>query len=239
MKYSKLRTAFLTCILGIVSVSFFKFEYEKWKEPYIELPQIVSESPIIVKICEEPNLPRTPHGAIPFCNYETGGGASGSKVKDKAQSSTLVRKLFMSLPEKYFYVESDSRDKNKYLDRFLEVEDDENGYMEGNGDGAQNRFRMSLFKQANGRTIIGFYVFGEDVQESHFLEYKSKKWRDIGKEVIPQYKKSNIYDFSLSKKMVEVSTYVKINGEYEYRELYNLVWKNNKFVIEAKTKISN
>lgn len=251
MKFSKIRTAFLTCILGIVSVYFFKFEYEKWSEPYIELPQVVSESPIVVEVCPEIKGvkqvydSRTAQSGFPtgggkslLCN-NLGGGASGNRVKDNSQSSTLVRKLFLALPEKYFYVESDTRDKNKYLERFLEVEDDENGYMEGSGDGAQNRFKMSLFKHSNGRTIIGLYVFGEDVQEAYFLEYKNKKWRDVGKEVVPQFKKSNIYEFSLSEKKAEVYTYMKVNGEYEYRELYNLVWKNGKFVIETKNTSNN
>ncbi len=240
MKFSQIRTALLTCIFGIVSVSFFKFAYEKWKEPHIELPQVTSESPIIVYICEEPNIPQIyPHGAIPKCNYNTGGGVSESRVKDESQSSTLVRKLFTALPEKYFHVESISRDKSKYLNRFLEVEDDENGYMEGKGDAAQNRFKMSLFKQPNGRTIIGFYVWGEEVEKSYFLEYKNKKWREIGNEVVPQYEKSNIYEFSLSEKKAKVYALEKVNGEYEYRELYDLVWKNDKFVIEAKTNSSN
>lgn len=242
MKFSRIRTAILTCSLGIVSVSFFNFEYEKWNEPYVELPQVISESPIVIKVCPEVKSENITGGytggAKSWCDSYRGGG-SGCGSKYRLNYPKPVRKLFMALPEKYFYVESDSRDKNKYLDRFLEVEDDENGYMKGSGDGAQNRFRMSLFKQSNGRTIIGLYVFGEDVESSFFLEYKNKKWRDVGKEVVPQYKKNYIYEFSLSEKIVKVSTFVKVNGEYEYRELYNLVWKNDKFVIEGKPNSSN
>lgn len=95
MNFSKLRTAILTCILGIVSVSFFRFEYEKWNEPYVNLPQVVSESPIIVKVCPEIEGvkqvydSRTAQSGFPtgggkslLCN-NWGGGASGSRNNSK------------------------------------------------------------------------------------------------------------------------------------------------------------
>lgn len=54
MKFLRLRTSFLTFILGIVSVPFVHFEYKKWNEPLIEIPQVRSDSPIIIIFCPEP-----------------------------------------------------------------------------------------------------------------------------------------------------------------------------------------
>lgn len=98
MKFSRLRTALLTCILGIVSVSFFRFEYEKWNEPYVNLPQVVSELPIVVKVCpelksvEEQENTRGDYtgGANSWCYpYSGRQGEGGSGCGRKSESKSL------------------------------------------------------------------------------------------------------------------------------------------------------
>lgn len=62
MNYSKHRTAVLTFILGIVSVTFFKAEYEKWTEIKVDLPKVESSSPIIIDIYPTKRFPRRYYG---------------------------------------------------------------------------------------------------------------------------------------------------------------------------------
>lgn len=99
-----------------------------------------------------------------------------------------VREYFMILPQTYFPIESCNTDivkdcrpfKVEYLKRFLKVEDTKNGYLEGDGDGAQEHFKMALFKRPNGSHIVGLYVFGEWGEKYYFLEYKKRRsWRAL------------------------------------------------------------
>ncbi len=57
MNYSRFRIALLTFILGIVSVPFFKTEYEKSTEIQVDLPKVESGSPIIVDIYPTERFP--------------------------------------------------------------------------------------------------------------------------------------------------------------------------------------
>ncbi len=57
MRYSKVRIAILTFILGIVSVPFINGQYEKWTEITVDLPQIISDTPLIVDIYPTKRLP--------------------------------------------------------------------------------------------------------------------------------------------------------------------------------------
>jgi hypothetical protein len=116
-------------------------------------------------------------------------------VSAQTKSPKTVREFFMLLPQKYFEIEDITHDKKLFLERFLRVEDNKNSYMEADGDGSQEHFKMALFKRSNGTYIVGLYVFGEWGDKSYFLEYKNRKWTDVSKNLVPQYKKSNIYDF--------------------------------------------
>ena len=108
-----------------------------------------------------------------------------------------VREYFMLLPQPYFAVESCNTDivknrrpfKVEYLKRFLKVEDTKNGYLESDGDGSQEHFKMALFKRPNGSFIVGLNVFGEWGEKYNFLEYRNGKWLDVSKSVVPKYKK--------------------------------------------------
>ena len=67
MKYSQFRIALLTFVLGIVSVPFFNTQYHIWTEIPVDLPQVVSDAPIIVIL---------PTERRPF-RMGGGGGSSG------------------------------------------------------------------------------------------------------------------------------------------------------------------
>jgi hypothetical protein len=93
MKCSKIRTALLTFVLGFLSVPFITGLYDKWSEPYVEMPEVVSESPIIIRVCPEP---MTDEEAKEFyrehgyhfirqtnginCNAGGGGGSGGRDI---------------------------------------------------------------------------------------------------------------------------------------------------------------
>src|SRR5215204_6097011 len=118
----------------------------------------------------------------------------------KKQPKT-VREYFMLLPQSYFAIESCNTNvvkncqpfKIEYLNGFLKVEDTLNGYLEGDGDGAQEHFKMALFKKPNGAHIVGLYVLGESGEKYYFLEYKNRRWANVSKSIIPNYRRSNIY----------------------------------------------
>jgi hypothetical protein len=81
MKYSQFRIAILTCILGIVSVPFFNGLYEKWSEPFVDLPQVVSDTPIIVDVETE----RKPFNMA-------GGGGSGIRCTKHFLEDEIIPK---------------------------------------------------------------------------------------------------------------------------------------------------
>ncbi len=81
MKYSQFRIAILTCIFGIVSVPFFNGLYEKWSEPFVDLPQVVSDTPIIVDVETE----RKPFNMA-------GGGGSGVRCRKHFLEDEIIPK---------------------------------------------------------------------------------------------------------------------------------------------------
>jgi len=89
MKYPKIRTGLLTFILGVISVPVFTPVLDKWNEPDIELPQIESTSPLVVKRCfdEETATFYRKHGYIVVnkttginCIDDGGGGSGGNLI---------------------------------------------------------------------------------------------------------------------------------------------------------------
>ena len=81
MKYSQFKIAILTCIFGIVSVPFFNGLYEKWSEPFVDLPQVVSDTPIIVDVETE----RKPFNMA-------GGGGSGVRCRKHFLEDKIIPK---------------------------------------------------------------------------------------------------------------------------------------------------
>ncbi|HEY0429718.1 MAG TPA: hypothetical protein VGC76_18190 [Pyrinomonadaceae bacterium] len=76
MKYSQFIVSILTFALGVLCVPFANGLYEKWSEPYVEVPQAVSESPIVVIAPTEQN---------PF-NMSGGGSSGGQTCEDFIKS---------------------------------------------------------------------------------------------------------------------------------------------------------
>jgi hypothetical protein len=70
MKYSQCRIALLTFIIGLLSVSFLTPLYDKWSEPWVDVPQVETESPLIVILSTDEH---------PF-NMNGGGGGSGGET---------------------------------------------------------------------------------------------------------------------------------------------------------------
>ena len=66
MKCSQFRIALLTFVLGVISVSFVGGFYDKWSQPFVELPQAESDAPIIVDIYPTKRFPM---------QYGGGGGS--------------------------------------------------------------------------------------------------------------------------------------------------------------------
>jgi hypothetical protein len=107
-----------------------------------------------------------------------------------------VREFFMLLPNDYFALEMwDGNPKNyqaakrEYLNRFIKVEDNQNGYLEGDGDGAQGGLKMALFKRPNGEFLVGLHTFHEGGNLFYFLDYKNGKWSNVSSQVVPEFSK--------------------------------------------------
>jgi hypothetical protein len=69
MKYSQIRIVLLTFTFAIASVGFLNKLTEKWIASDIELPNVNSDTPIIIKVC-------TIH--TPPTNLNIGGGSGGA-----------------------------------------------------------------------------------------------------------------------------------------------------------------
>ena len=152
-----------------------------------------------------------------------------------------VRDFFMALPDKYFSLDCcmslpHSKQKAAYLKRYLDVEDTANGYMKASADAAQEGFEMALFKRPNGTYLIGFCTKGEggveDTPWTYFFDYKNGKWTDISRTMIAKYSKERyIYELPRTGTTVEVFAKDENGTEwYKGEKLYDLEWKNGKFV---------
>ncbi len=155
-----------------------------------------------------------------------------------------VREFFELLPQKYFTLEgcvdkptkrNCDRARAEYLKRYLEVEDTANGYMSGGCDGAQSCFHMALFKRPEGTYVVGLTTSFEIMERSYFLEYAGGSWRDVGRQVVPEYGEDKVYEMPRNGTTVGVYENRKVAGE-DYRErgskLYNLAWRGGGFIIE-------
>ena len=151
-----------------------------------------------------------------------------------------VRDFFNLLPQKYFPLEScePAKDRNcakarrEYVKSFLEIEDTANGYWKSGCDGAQSCLRMALFKRPDATYVVAVHTLNEADETNHFLEYKNGKWSDVSAQTVPDFSNKNVYELPRQGTTVEV--YKKDYPEPEYSEragkIYNLEWKNGKFV---------
>ena len=153
-----------------------------------------------------------------------------------------VREFFNILPQRYFALEGCSANPTKqncdkarreYIDAFLEVEDTANGYWKSGCDGAQSCLTMALFKRPNGTYIVAVKTEFEMSVDNYFLEYKSGKWFNISRDVIPQFSADNIYELPRTGTTIGVYKKDKSSEISERgKKLNDLVWKNGKFSVK-------
>lgn len=179
-------------------------------------------------------------------HFEPASGHRGSA--DRQSKPTTVRDYLLLLPEKYFVFESCVPDedpecreaKADYLKRFVEVEDIPNGYIKGSCDGAQKCMEMAIFKKPDGSHIVGLGVFHEGLKEYFFLDYRNGMWTDVSTTLVPEFSKRNYYDLPRYGTAIRVSAgeVVAAGDGWEQtrkgRPLYNLEWKDGRFVIRRR-----
>jgi hypothetical protein len=151
-----------------------------------------------------------------------------------------VRDFFNLLPQKYFTLEGcePASDKNcekarrEYIESFLEIEDTAKGYWKSGCDGAQSCLTMALFKRPNGTYLVGVQTEFEMGSDNYFLEYKAGKWLDLTRQAVPNFSKSNYYELPRNGTTIGVfrKRKVDINITEKGDKLYDLEWKNGKFV---------
>jgi len=156
------------------------------------------------------------------------------------QPKTL-RDFFNLLPQEYLPIEGcrgkSERDcekaRKEYLENYLVVEDKSNGYMKGGCDGAQSCFVMALFKRPTGSYIVGLNVWDAFSEKTYFLEYSNNTWKDIGKEIVPDYDiKRRSYELPRYGTTIHVYDLERDElGSRRGKRLYKLIWKSGKFVL--------
>lgn len=156
---------------------------------------------------------------------------------DKNDPKT-VRDYFMLLPSKYFIIECCDGDKEAYLKQYLGVEDTKNGYMDGGGDAAQSTFRLALFKRPDKTYVVALNVFGELTDDYYFLDYNDGNWKDISREMIPEFSNNKIYEIPRRGTTIPVfekrviDTLESGNLTEKGKKLYDLSWQNGRFKIK-------
>ncbi|MCO6511240.1 MAG: hypothetical protein J5I65_10660 [Aridibacter famidurans] len=156
-----------------------------------------------------------------------------------------VREFFMAFTQDVFFLEGcdESKDpgcrnaKKKYLETYLEVEDTKNGYLSAGADGAQAALVMTLFKRPSGKYIVAVNQFGEIGDDYNFFEYENGRWKDISKDVIPEYSTGNIYELPRFGTTIKVFKKIVIDSDgvidmtEKGEKLYDLTWKDGRFTI--------
>ncbi len=154
-----------------------------------------------------------------------------------------VMEFFAVLPEKYFAFESCDRASDKdcakaradYLKTFTDVSDIKNGYFKGGCDGGQSCITMAIFKRRDGSYLVGVHTENEMIVQFHFLDYAGGAWRDASNEV-PDFSKKNWYELPrvgttmavFENKLIEKVEHIDVTEKG--RKLYDLTWKDGKFL---------
>lgn len=156
-----------------------------------------------------------------------------------------VREFFMAFTQEVFFLEGceESKDpgcrdaKKKYLETYLEVEDTKNGYLSAGADGAQAALTMTIFRRPSGKYIVAVNQFGEIGDDYNFFEYENGRWKDISKDVIPEYSTGNIYELPRFGTTIQVFKKIVIDSDgvvdmtEKGEKLYDLNWKDGRFTI--------
>ena len=80
MNYSQFRTALLTFTIGLAGVPFSNAVYAKWTEIPVDVPQVMSDTPIILHIETE------------GYRFNTGGGGASGGSKEPPESACPKKK---------------------------------------------------------------------------------------------------------------------------------------------------
>ncbi len=168
------------------------------------------------------------------------------KAGERVSPPKDIRGYFMALPQDVFALEGcePKKDPNcvnakkKYLDRFLKVDDPDNGYLSAGGDGAQDSIRMAIFRKPDGTALIGVNDVGEMKDSSKFYDFANGDFDDVSLEVVPEYSSLNIYE--IPRKGTTVPVYAKRvieqGADYQVTEkgekLYDLIWTKGEFSIK-------
>ena len=164
-------------------------------------------------------------------------------IHGQQQPPTKVKDYFLLLPERFFYIESCDRKsdvgcrraKLDFLKQFLAVEDNTNAYLEANGDGSQESIKMTLFSRPNASPLIGLNVYGEWGGKYYFLVFSKGKWIDVSRQLVPLYRKSNVYKiprYGTTVAVFEREQYdSNIQQGLEGKQLYSLKWRKGRFHI--------
>ncbi|QQS42422.1 MAG: hypothetical protein IPM63_05650 [Acidobacteriota bacterium] len=171
---------------------------------------------------------------------------SAREPEKAAQSEPkTVREFFMAFSQDVFFLEGceESKDpgcrkaKKKYLDTYLEIEDTKNGYLSAGADGAQAALTMTIFKRPSGKYIVAVNQFGEIGDDYNFFEYENGRWKDISKDVVPEYSTGNIYELPRFGTTIQVFKKIVIDSDgvvdmtEKGEKLYDLTWKDGRFTI--------
>ncbi|HEX9960798.1 MAG TPA: hypothetical protein VGB00_07695, partial [Pyrinomonadaceae bacterium] len=117
-------------------------------------------------------------------------------------------------------------------------EDNENGFMAGDCDGAQKCLDMALFKRPDGSYLVAVSNSYELTQDDYFLDYRNGSWTEVSAKVVPEFSRKNMYKLPrygttvqvFAKKVTEEDVDVE-SGE-KGKKLYDLEWKDGKFTIK-------
>jgi hypothetical protein len=197
--------------------------------------------------CASGSKPRGPGGAAGTASSTPVATASTPSEKQAlAQDEPrTVRDFFLAFTQDVFYIEGcdESSDpgcrkaRAKYLETYLEIEDTKNGYLTAGGDGAQAALKMTIFRKPSGKYIVAVNQFGEIGDDYNFWEYENGRWKDVSKQVVPEYSTRKMYDLPrygtkvavFEKKIIDTDGVIEMSERG--RKLYDLVWKNGKFTI--------
>jgi hypothetical protein len=160
----------------------------------------------------------------------------------QTKAPKTVRYYFKQIPSDYFSVFCCDENKDEFIKKYVTVEDNRNGFMQGadtEEDPKYQGFVLIVFPSENGKTVLGLYSHSIKWQDYYFLEHKNGKLLNISK-TIPSYSQDNIYEFPRNGSIIKVykkkysSPTKEINvdeGVERGRFLYNLVWQKGKFIV--------
>ncbi|MEP7039578.1 MAG: hypothetical protein ABI891_14690 [Acidobacteriota bacterium] len=152
-----------------------------------------------------------------------------------------VRDLFKLVPADYFRIYCCEGNVDAFVKKYVSIEDNANGYMEGDDLGEDPKyagFALKVFPSAT-KTFVGLYSHSLHWEDYYFLELRGKKLVNVSLK-IPQYSLDNIYEFPRQGMTIKVykkkykfpDKSIGVDGGVERGKfLYNLIWQNGSFVV--------